>query len=67
MTFRQLAVGDVFRFPKYDDPWNGTPAEGATWKKANQRSYLNVNKLRDRRNIDDPNRTVYNDEKAAIK
>jgi len=66
MTFRQLIVGDLFRFPRYDDPWLGTDHEGDFWKKVNQSSYVNLKILSVRRVIDDPNRIVWKEKKAFV-
>ena len=66
MTFRQLGVGDLFRFPKYDDPYKKTEHEGAIWKKVTPSSYINVKTRRKRSGIDDPNRSVYKEEKGKL-
>ena len=65
MTFRQLSVGDFFRFPQYDDPWRGAKEEGAVWRKVGHSFYANIKSLRKREGIDDPNRSVYKDDKVA--
>jgi hypothetical protein len=65
MTFRQLNVGDVFRFPEYDDPWKGLPNAKALWKKVNHAFYVNLRDFRFRQGIDDPHRNVYKEEMAV--
>ena len=64
MTFRQLNVGELFRFPKYDDPWRGTQHEGSFWKKVNPSSYVNIKRRSVRPRIDDPNRSIYREEQS---
>jgi hypothetical protein len=58
-------VGDVFRFPQYDDPWKGSENEGLVWKKANQGFYVNIKNSHRRQGIDDPNRNVWKEEQAV--
>jgi hypothetical protein len=65
MTFRDLPVGDLFRFPHYDDPLTGTVNEGALLRKINHGSYVSVKDIRHRLGIDDPTRHVYREQTVA--
>jgi hypothetical protein len=60
-------VGELFRFPRYDDPWRGSRFEGTFWKKVTTSVYINMKKLGLRPRIDDPNRNVYEEkDKSAF-
>jgi hypothetical protein len=65
MTFRQLSIGDNFRFPAYDDPYHGKRNQGDIWRKVSHGFYVNVKTPRKRDAIDDPNRSVYKEEKVG--
>jgi hypothetical protein len=65
MNFRQLSVGDLFRFPRYDDPWQGREAEGAVWQKIGASAYRGE-KVPQRIRIDNMTRSVYKEQPTAV-